>query len=509
LFFVALLLIVVTIIAALILVPIGKALAPTVTPEPTLPAINYAREISTSCEDCHLDQAALTDSGAHAGDVERLQIEAESLETIHGSLGCITCHGGTGDTQDKDAAHEGLLLDLSETHPEDCLLCHRNLPERIPEDDLRTPHGQISNAVWEGSACGVLCSDCHGAVGHGFDPLTGENICSMSVCRDCHESRGLATQLTGCAVCHTGPHQATGELSCEDCHTSTDVWQEIALQEHTVELTDKHATLDCQLCHRWPDFSGLEYGCSNCHSPSDDHEVKSDDCALCHSPDGWDVSAAVVVGQAMSAPHSVEIANDCLECHQAGETYAAPEDHAGLVNDNCQVCHAPEPVQAILHPVEGRDFCLDCHDRGEEAPMPYFSHQDYDETLCLACHVPAEAEPQAVPHTLEGRRDCLMCHGPVRIKPFPASHSNWGEELCLLCHDSDEQPTRTEHPFPLTHSGASENCILCHPGLDFATYSCETCHVQVTVEVIHIERGIKLEEDCTVCHPEGKDPMND
>ncbi len=502
LFFIALALVVGIVVAALILVPIGKALSPTATPEPDLAAVNYARPLSTECEACHTDREALTASGAPADQIEALYIEPASLETIHGSLGCITCHGGSGETADKDAAHEGLILDLSETHPEDCLLCHRNLPDQFPDDNLRTPHGQVTNAVWEGSACGVLCSDCHGEVGHGFDPVSGETICPMTVCLDCHQERNLDASMSSCEGCHISPHDISSEMTCEDCHPETDTWQVDAFDQHTEELVGEHADLDCFTCHRWPNFGGLDYGCSNCHERP--HEQGNDDCALCHSPEGWEASAAVVVAKATNYPHPVDGDQDCLECHAAGKAYAMPDDHAGRVNDDCQVCHTPEPAPALMHPIADRHFCLDCHDTDQAAPFPRPSHEGYDEEICSACHVPADIEPMAVPHSLEGRSDCLMCHGPVRVVPFPKSHTDWGNDLCLLCHEADQTPTKTVHSFPTDHNGAGENCTLCHPRQDFTTYTCEACHVQATVEVIHVERGIKLEDDCTICHPEGK-----
>jgi hypothetical protein len=506
LFFVALTLIVACVVVALLMVPIGKALSPTVTPEPTLPAISYARPLSTECEACHLDRVALAASGADPEEIESLYIEPESLETTHGSLGCITCHGGTSDAPDKDAAHDNLMLDLSETHPEDCLLCHRNLPDYFPEDNLNTPHGQISNAVWEGSACGVLCSDCHGQVGHGFDPVTGETICPMTVCVDCHQEQNLDASLSECSACHEDSHGVADGQSCEGCHSSTDAWVDITVEEHSPELVGEHATLGCFTCHRWPSFGGLEESCAECHERP--HEEQTDQCALCHRPEGWETSGAATLSRAMDTPHPAEEDLDCLECHGLFEAYAMPDDHEGRTSGDCRVCHMPEPATLVWHPLEDNEFCRDCHDEYGIAPYPYTTHRDYGNDICTACHAPAGIEPPSVLHTVAERGDCLLCHGPVRIEPFPQNHSGRTNEMCLLCHDAQDTPTRTEHSFSLNHNGAGENCELCHPRKDFSTFSCETCHNQITVETIHVERGIKLEEDCTICHPEGKKPLN-
>ena len=210
-------------------VPLARAMAPEATSVPTLPAINYAQPLSGECEGCHTDKQALLTSAESPENVDASYIDRAELQNPHSALGCITCHAGTGNEADKVAAHKGLIQDLSETHPQDCLLCHRNLPAQIPEDHLRTPHGKITDAVWEGSACGVQCSDCHGEVGHGFDPVTGGTTCSMSVCLDCHRERGLDAKLSDCNTCHTGPHDLALVMSCKDCHTSTDSWQNTQL----------------------------------------------------------------------------------------------------------------------------------------------------------------------------------------------------------------------------------------------------------------------------------------
>jgi hypothetical protein len=493
------------IILAFVLEPIGLALAPTVTPEPTLPAIHYARPISTACENCHLNLDALAASADASEDVTPYLIDAASLQTPHGSLGCITCHGGTSGTADKEVAHQNLILDLSETHPEDCLLCHRDLPAQFPDDHLRTPHGEVTNAIWEGSACGVLCSDCHGQVGHGFDPVTGNTICPMSVCLDCHVERNLGDNLTTCNACHIGPHDVATGLSCKDCHVSTDTWQETSLAVHPVALTGQHATTDCFSCHQWPNFQGLDWVCSDCHKRP--HELGNDDCALCHTPDGWLASAEALVAAASPFPHPAAGREDCRSCHGVEGSQPIPADHKGRTNDTCQVCHKAAPAPAILHPAEGHTACLTCHGEGQVAQFSVALHGDYTETDCATCHVPAGLAPLPILHSLEGRADCLMCHAAAAVEPYPATHEGWGNNLCLLCHQAEEKPTQTDHRFPQDHNATNGNCVFCHPNNDFSTYHCETCHALGGMGQIHEARGIKdIENKCVLCHPNGKKP---
>jgi hypothetical protein len=498
-------LIVVAIIVAALAVPLTRALSPASTPTAELPMINYAQPLSGECTRCHTDDQLLLASADPGEDVEEFYIDPASLEGPHGSLGCITCHDGTGNEADKTIAHEGLIDDLSETHPEDCLLCHRNLPDQLPEDNLRTPHGLIEDAVWSGSACGVLCSDCHGQVGHGFDPTTGGIICSMKVCLDCHIERGLEATLNDCNTCHVGPHDLAAVMSCKDCHVSSDNWTDTQLAVHPVELEGYHAEADCFDCHRWPNFKGLDYVCSDCHKRP--HDLGNDNCALCHTPEGWAASADALVAGATAFPHPVEGREDCRSCHWVEDEEAVPEDHKGRTNDTCLVCHKAAPAVAIMHLVEGHEDCLSCHGDGQVAQFTVQIHQGRDNDSCRTCHEPAGVAPRPITHSMEGRADCLMCHAAGGVVPNPPSHEGWGNDLCLLCHEATEEPTTTEHRFPQDHSMAAGNCVLCHPGNDYETYHCETCHALQGMSQVHEALGIKeIEGMCVLCHPDGEKP---
>jgi hypothetical protein len=498
-------LIVLAIVVGVALAPAAESLAPEITPTPTLPVLNYSAPLSGDCEDCHLDRQALAASAQTGEDIEPYYIEPASLQTPHGSLGCITCHRGTANVADKDQAHEGLVLDPTETHPQDCLLCHRNLPNVFPEDYLRTPHGQVVNAIWEGSKCGVVCSDCHGQVGHGFDPVTGGIICPMTVCLNCHLEENLGAKLTTCNTCHVGPHDVALALTCKDCHTSTDNWNQTTLRVHPVELTGYHATTDCFSCHNWPNFSGLDYVCSDCHQRP--HDFGNDDCALCHTPDGWIESANALVAEAPEFPHPALGREECRSCHGVEGQQPIPADHKGRTNDTCQVCHKAAPAPAILHPVEGHEACLTCHGEGQVVQFSLPVHQGRDETSCLTCHEPGGVQPLAISHSMDGRADCLMCHASDAFQPYPASHEGWTNDLCLLCHEAGTTPTEIAHPFPQDHNAAAGNCVLCHPGGDFSTYHCETCHALTGMSQVHAARGISdIENRCVLCHPEGKKP---
>jgi hypothetical protein len=253
------------IVLGLLLEPAAGALSPTlVVPTPTMPTVAYSQGESDSCHTCHFSLAALETSSTDPATAEAYHIEPESVVTPHGKLGCLACHGGDGAAQDKETAHQGLVLDMSVQNPEKCVICHQDLPDEIPGDRLRVPHGVIIDRIEQGEPCGVHCSDCHGGVGHGFDPVSGEKHCSMTVCLDCHQEMSLDIQMADCDACHLGPHDVAMALTCNDCHTSTEVWHEVGLGIHPVSLPGKHGETSCFQCHQYPDFKGLNNVCTDC-----------------------------------------------------------------------------------------------------------------------------------------------------------------------------------------------------------------------------------------------------
>ena len=336
----------------LLLEPAGYALSPVkVEPTPTMPAITYSEGLSGSCHDCHFSLSALEASAADPSTAGAYLIEAESIATPHGRLGCLACHGGDGEAAAKEAAHEGLVSDMSAEEPEECLICHQDLPDEIPHDRLRVPHGEIIAHIEEGSPCDVHCSDCHGGVGHGFDPVSGETFCSMTVCLDCHQERNLAVQMADCDACHLGPHDVATALTCNDCHTSTETWDEVDLGIHPVDLPGKHGETACFECHQYPDFKGLNNVCTDCHV-SGHTEWGDHDCAQCHDAGAtWDMVAQTWDEHAehwdQYKGQHLKVA--CRGCHFEGYTNLDP---------SCDTCHQlPDSHEG------GRDAidCVTCH----------------------------------------------------------------------------------------------------------------------------------------------------
>lgn len=340
------------IVLGLLLEPAADALSPTlVEPTPTMPTIAYSQGLSDGCHDCHFSLAALQDSAADPDKAQANLIEPESIATPHGKLGCLACHGGDGATADKEAAHQGLVADMSTQDPGKCIICHQDLPNEFPNDRLRLPHGEIIRRIEEEEPCDVHCSDCHGGVGHGFDPVSGGKICSMTVCLDCHQERNLEIQMADCDACHLGPHQVAISLPCNDCHASTEMWKGVDQGIHPVALLGKHGETACFECHQYPNFEGLNNVCADCHMSGhtgwDDH-----DCTGCHDPGAtWKLATTTWEGhvERWDQYKGEHLKVTCAGCHL--ETYAD-------LDPNCDTCHRiPEGHE------DGRSEadCTGCH----------------------------------------------------------------------------------------------------------------------------------------------------
>jgi hypothetical protein len=221
---------------------------------PTPPGIAYAGPLSTVCTDCHVDEVKLGESVGDEEELQRLYIPPADTQVLHGQLGCITCHRGTPDTEDIETAHTDLIVDPTIDAVEDCLYCHSDLQDAYPEDNLIAPHAM----VLDGSAQNLYCSDCHGSVGHGYDPITGGVIISMGACLDCHEERRLRVQANNCEACHTEVPPWDSAMDCTVCHTLSSY----ALGSYTYEESRQNPDL-LAYAHAQEQLQ-----CSDCHDPA-------------------------------------------------------------------------------------------------------------------------------------------------------------------------------------------------------------------------------------------------
>jgi Ni/Fe-hydrogenase subunit HybB-like protein len=348
------------------------------------------------CQDCHRDLQALVNAGMDPNETGIYLVEPLPAGAVHADIRCVACHYGDTYTQDVAAAHAGTVADPTEGDAKICVACHPEIPEEFPQDRLRTPH----NEVIHGEMADVACSDCHGAVGHGFDPVSGGTICPMGVCLDCHQERKLDSELSECDICHVGSHEPVLAFACSTCHQSTETWRVVGMVSHPVELVGGHAQAACTGCHPDADFSrDVSTQCGDCHEPPSDTHYGAD-CEACHTPASFQDARMPDHPVALEGYHESAA---CAGCHPDGQAspeyvcsncHERPENH---LPGECSICHTPEGwVQStssivnstppISHNQEGRENCWTCHDMTKQIVPAPSNHGDYINEQCVLCH---------------------------------------------------------------------------------------------------------------------------
>jgi predicted CXXCH cytochrome family protein len=265
--------------------------------------------------------------------------------------GCFRCHDG----EHLNAQEESIA--------NNCALCH-SAPIVHEGDDGVAP-SVIASAVLD-----IERPDSHFEASFLWD----HRIVVDDSCADCHGAIEYGTDNT--SFCANGI-----------CHGQD--WPEPAAAmdfEHPVQLLGGHADASCNECHQADDELESD-DCAACHQPPEMPHFGAV-CSSCHTPFGWEESAAAWTAVISSIPHQVMPELDCMTCHTDGPATGVPDNHAPFPDDSCLACHDSVWESGTLlvpHIVEGRDSCLVCHDEGELSPVPP-SHDGWPNGSCLLCH---------------------------------------------------------------------------------------------------------------------------
>ncbi len=216
------------------------------------------------------------------------------VTTIHGTMGCITCHGGVSGARGMEA-HDGVVREPDSVAT--CAACHteiveadeqslhsnltgyvtalaaRSSPERIPQlEEMMQNHCEN---------CHTSCGQCHVSrptsaggglsAGHEFKRIPPMNL----TCTGCHGSQ-IENEYKGKNErVRADVHWIRGGLPCFDCHTSDDMH---GVQDEAENRYDGPPTPSCQ-----------DEGCHDRVGPGDGiayhtaFHFEAVSCQVCHS----------------------------------------------------------------------------------------------------------------------------------------------------------------------------------------------------------------------------------
>ncbi len=247
---------------------------------------------------------------------QKVLVKEKFLDTdIHAEVGCITCHGGQPDTDDKDNAHEGMVKKVGANPAQTCGSCHVDYAKAAQTNIHRLQTGYQTVLAHRGgdftnptfttaynnhcTGCHADCSDCHvsrpTALGGGLlsGHLFKKTASIWQTCGGCHSTR-IADDYKGghegippdvhwekkgmlCSDCHdddasyhNGSHGGTRyedptAPTCTQCHET--VAPGDGIEQHDSTHLDKVA---CQVCHA----AGEYKSCFGCHTGIDDKGIK-------------------------------------------------------------------------------------------------------------------------------------------------------------------------------------------------------------------------------------------
>lgn len=394
---------------------------------------------------------------------------------------CLSCHQEL--VIDADDFHRVMLAQSMIWNCQECHTDHNGAHAALTVLDLsRFPHDAAGYSLKahekSPSGAGFTCADCHGGQFGEID---------LAVCTECHQRIDRL---------YMDDHLAAFGGECLACHDGLDTYGQ-AFDHNQVDfpLQGAHASVLCSQCHLGArminDLQATTQACSGCHGRDDPHQGRfGQDCSRCHTPDTWE-GAAFDHSLAAFQLTGVHQTIDCETCHIDGVFRGTSQD--------CYSCHAVDDAHQGRF---GQD-CAQCHtpDTWEEADFDHslaaFQLTGAHKTLdCVSCHV--DGVFQGTP------QECSACHVD------PAYHQGLFVNTCNDCHNTNNWlPALFDlsHTFPFNHgeSGVS-TCRTCHPD-SLAVYTCYTCHEHSPdrIEREHREEGISSFQDCTRCHPTGRE----
>ena len=305
-------------------------------------------EDDQACFACHDTDQTLTFSN---GDKYVLKVNKQEVEkSVHGIIGCSTCHGFTADKhpQTKYKTRQ----EFSSLNARRCTQCHAQGNNPI--------HNKMT-----GSMAATICTDCHGFhnVKRVKELSQGNQYCLACHSReiDVHYRNGEKGKIVVKGeVLNASVHK---NLSCVDCHVR------VASESHPIRDFKSRRDFSlvmaesCRRCHfdkYTKTLEGIHYKalsqgntkaplCTDCHgthaitSARKDKLTNAKRCQQCHQ-EIYAVYAKSVHGAALIGEHieDVPICSDCHRAHDNTDTHTA--DFRISIPALCAGCHGKKEI---------------------------------------------------------------------------------------------------------------------------------------------------------------------
>jgi hypothetical protein len=311
-----------------------------------------------SCAACHFAQ--------HYKNTPKRCVECHAPDDVHKTSrgdDCAKCHTVSAWKTAKYDHLKETGFALRDAHADiDCLACHKtgNYKDKVPKDCHGCHLAQDSHA----GRMGAKCESCHSEVK--WKPVEYDHLKLAKFellgaharlnCQVCHTGDVASQKLgTTCVDCHKSqdPHGGALGTACDQCH-GNETWVGRVRFDHDLTsypLLGQHVLASCAQCHSSLSYKVAVATCVSCHRARDVHKGGlGDDCAICHSPDGWNLwefDHAKETGFALTGAHKkltcnnchreppkkVKLRTDCVSCHEKDDT------HVGEFGRQCQRCH--------------------------------------------------------------------------------------------------------------------------------------------------------------------------
>ena len=366
------------------------------------------------CLVCHGEAGMKSASG------RSLHVDAAKFNgSMHGTLGCTTCHVGV-----KEYPHPKPMRRLS------CSTCHEEPAGQVPKsvhsilgaDACASCHGKPHEVQVAAKVAPQQCATCHD------DAVRGYQLGVHAVARKAGDK-----QAPTCLACHGSPHQI------------------LAASDPDSPVSHIHIPATCANCHAQK-FVMKHAGVST--QPYYSYEES-------------------VHGRAVSAGSTK--AAVCTDCHGVHEIRPASDDKSSIFKFNvpltCGHCHdaISKEFQQSIHGqavAQGNwqaPVCTDCHGihsiKAHTDPNSPVSAQNVALATCARCH---EGVRLSQEFGVQGRRETTY------LASYHGLASRLGSQVvanCASCHGTHSIFPSSDPRSTINRANLVRTCGQCHPGV--------------------------------------------